>query len=401
MDTMRLIVRSQGDTAHIAVMIGERLTEYYVEQQSAESLVGAIFLGRVERVLPGVSAAFVKLGLPSNGFLPLRESPAFHKRQGDKPLMTGQELLVQVKKDEKGDKGAFLTRDITLVGQYAILLPLSGFVGVSKRVTDADDRAAALALGKRLSGGRFGLIVRHAALFATEAAITEELDALDKRWQAIAQAATCRLAPSLMERDSGMLATLLRDYAARYQCEVNADVQRPNDVPTEAAWNRLTPIELDALWQGKHIDAEVSSALGRRVPLAGGASLVIDEREALQTIDLNSGGNVTPTGEYALPLEQNLAAVPEIARQLRLRNLSGIILVDFIDMKTDEERAQVLEAMAQSVRDDRVKTVVHGFTDLGLMELTRKRTRESLSGALTQPCPHCGETGRVRVPDGV
>lgn len=399
MDALRLIVREMNGARHIAALLNDRLCEYYVEEQSGESLVGAIFLGRVERVLPGVSAAFVKLGLEHNGFLPIHETDCFHQRQGKAPLMTGDDVLVQVKKDAKGDKGAYLTRDITLVGQYAILMPLSGFVGVSKRVTDESERKAAVALGKRLSAGRFGLIVRHAALFASESDIQCELQTLQARWQAIEAAAPCRRAPSLMERDAGMVATLIRDYAARYQCSVDAASPRPQDIPQSVEWNQLPDMELEALWRGKRVDAESKLALSRRVALPGGASLVIDEREALQTIDLNSGGNVTPTGDGELPLEQNLAAVPEIARQIRLRNLSGILLVDFIDMKTDDERERVLAAMRESVRDDRVKTVVHGFTSLGLLEMTRRRTRESLLEALSVPCTRCGATGRV-APDG-
>ncbi|MEG2481543.1 MAG: ribonuclease E/G, partial [Clostridia bacterium] len=154
-------------------------------------------------------------------------------------------------------------------------------------------------------------------------------------------------------------------------------------------------VELEALWQGKRIDAELSKALNRRVELAQGGSLVIDEREALQTVDLNSGSVVKAVGEEALPLAQNLQAVPEIARQIRLRNLSGILLVDFIDMSSDEERAQVQEAMTEAVRDDRVKTVVHGFTSLGLLEMTRKRTRDTLRDSLTEPCQYCHESGRM------
>ena len=393
--TMRLLTRGGGGSEHIAVLIDDQLCEYYVEAQNAQSMVGAIFLGRVERVLPGVNAAFVRLGLAQNGFLPSRESDSFHARQGKAPLVTNEELLVQVKKDEKGDKGAYLTRDVTLVGQYVILMPMSGFVGVSKRVTDEGERKRALALGKRLGGGERGLIVRHAALFASEDEIAEELQALQDKWQAVAQAATWRRAPSLMLKDADMLTTLLRDYSARYECTVSSVAPRPAELSPDVGWETLTPIELDALWQGKRIDAEVKAAVRRRVELAGGASLVIDEREALQTIDLNSGGNVTPASEGGLALEQNLAAVPEIARQIRLRNLSGILLVDFIDMKTDEDRALVMDAMHAAVQDDRDKTVIHGFTSLGLLEMTRKRTRESLTSALCEPCSRCHESGWV------
>lgn len=395
-EAMKLLLREDGGERRAALMLGGRLCEYYSETGDAQSLVDAIFLGTVERVLPDVNAAFVKLGLEHNGFLPMSETESFIRRQGRCPLVSGRDVIVQVKKDAKGDKGAFLGRDITLAGQYAVLMPLSGFTGASKRITDGDEREAALALGKRLSDGRFGVIVRHAALSASDAEVAAELQTLWERWQSVSEAAEHRKAPALLLRDADIASALMRDYAARYDIEVYAAAPRREDAPQSVIWNELTQIELQAAWQGARVDAEVSAALQRKVPLSGGGSLVIDEREALQTIDLNSGTNVTAPEGMSLALFQNLAAVGEIARQIRLRALSGIIIVDFIDMQTDDERERVIEAMREAVKDDRVKTVVHGFTELGLLELTRKRTRESLSEALGETCAACGGSGRAK-----
>ncbi|MEF9879477.1 MAG: ribonuclease E/G [Clostridia bacterium] len=394
-EPMRILVRASPETSRIALLDERGLCEFYQEEASAESLVGAIFLGRVERVLPDVKAAFIRIGLPLNGFLPLKESESYHRQQGNRPLMSGQELLVQVKKDPKGGKGAFLTRDIALPGQYVLLMPHNLFIGTSKRFEADSDRKRAHALGKELAGERFGLIVRHAALFASREEIQNEVTALWELWQGIAQKAEYQKAPAQMHREPSMLSVLLRDYTARHSIEVAANVPRPHDIAEDVPWQCLPAVELEALWQGKRIDAELSKALNRRVELAQGGSLVIDEREALQTVDLNSGSVVKAVGEEALPLAQNLQAVHEIARQIRLRNLSGILLVDFIDMSSDEERAQVQEAMTEAVRDDRVKTVVHGFTSLGLLEMTRKRTRDTLRDSLTEPCQYCHESGRM------
>ncbi len=394
-EPMKLLVKDIGGERHTALFINERLYEYYIEEAGAQSLVGAVLLGKVERVLPDVSAAFVKLGQEHNGFLPLKESESFMKRQGASPLITGRDVIVQVKKDAHGDKGAFLTRDAALIGQYIILLPMSGFVGVSKRVTDEDERKAAISLGKRLSKGKFGVVVRHAALHADESEIEAELVSLAEKWTSIVKAAEYAKPPALLYKDADMSAVLMRDYSARHTIEVYAAEPRPDDISDNAVWHEVSAVELDALWQGKRVQPELNAALAGKVPLKGGGSLVIDEREALQTIDVNSGENVQAAEGMSLALAQNLAAVDEIARQMRLRALSGVIIIDFIDMQSDDERELVLNAMREAVSDDRVKTVVHGFTSLGLMEMTRKRTRESLLETMSEPCSRCKGSGRT------
>lgn len=394
---MRLILRSLPRASQIALLSGSELLEFYQEEDGADSLVGAIFLGRVERVLPDVGAAFVRLGLAQNGFLPLREAESFHSRQGPAALRSGQEVLVQVRKDPKGDKGAFLTRDIALPGQYALVMPNNLFVGLSKRIQDDAGRRRTRELGQAVGGGRFGLILRHAALNASAEDVRAEAEELWSLWQEIRRSAECRKAPALMRREPSMVSVLARDYAGRHPLEVCACLDRPEGFPLDIPWTRTTDAALEALWRSSRIDDQLARALNRRVELDGG-SLVIDEREALHTIDLNSGANVLDDSGNGLALQQNLAAAPEIARQIRLRNLSGIILVDFIDMRTDEDRARVRSAMEEAVRDDRIKTVIHGFTRLGLLEMTRKRTRDTLRDALTEPCGACRESGRVARP---
>lgn len=394
-EAFRMLVRAQNGKTQTALLAENRLIEYYEETLAGDSLVGAVFLGRVERVLPDVKAAFVRIGLKQNGFLPIREAESFHRSMGDCPLVTGQEILVQVKKDPKGDKGVFLTRDIALAGQYGLVMPRNRFIGLSKRITDAADRTRAKALGERIANGRFGLIVRHAALLADEQAVREEVEETWTRWQSLVQSAACSRAPQLMQRELTMAAVLHRDYAARHEIELLTD-----SAALAENGNVLSPIEMEAAWRAARVDVQLKEALLRRVPLSDGGFLVIDEREALQTIDVNSGSAVKADAGQSLALSQNLAAVPEVARQICLRGLSGIVLVDFIDMDTEAERDCVLAAMEAAVADDRVKTVIHGFTHLGLLEMTRKRTRDSLLMSLTTPCGSCRETGRIYAPDG-
>ncbi len=393
---LRLLFQGSPESTRIALLDETRLLEFYQEDTDAQSLVGSVFLGQVERVLPDVKAAFVKLGLRQNGFLPLREAESYHRTSGSASLMTGQDVLVQVKKDPKGEKGAFLTRDIGLPGQYVLLMPKNRFVGLSRRVTGEEDRARAQALGRRIADGRFGLIVRHAALFAPVAEAQAEAEALWQEWCEIEQHAQYVKAPALLHQEPSMISVLLRDYAARHPIEVLSRLEPPETPPQGVTWRTLTAVEMEAAWSAARVEKQVDEALCRRVPLPGGGSLIIDEREALTTIDVNSGSAVTAAGGETLAVEENLRAAAEAARQIRLRNLSGILLIDFIDMQSDADRGRVLAAMEQAASDDRVKTVIHGFTSLGLLEMTRKRTRDTLSDTLTQPCDACHATGRVR-----
>lgn len=371
----RLLTLEQDHLRRIALLEEKHLLEYYQENAEEASVVGSVMLGRVERVLPDVKAAFVKIGLKLNGFLPLKEAESYHKTCGNPSLMSGQDILVQVKKAPKGGKGAFLTRDIAFPGQYVLLMPKNRFVGLSKRIECAEDRQRARRLGEKIAGDRFGVIVRHAALFASEQEVAEEAETLWQRWQDISQKSSCIKAPALMYSEPEMADVILRDYSARHEisCEKG-----------------------DEAWQHARVDAQLSEALGRRIELSDGGSLIIDEREALQTIDVNSGRLVKSQDGMSLALMENLSAVDEIARQIRLRNLSGIILIDFIDMDTEAERQQVLEKLSQAVADDRVKNVIHGFTRLGILEMTRKRTGDSLRDLLTEPCGACRESGRIK-----
>lgn len=370
----QLLASAKNGHKQIALLQENRLLEYYEESAEKDSVVGSVFLGRVERVLPDVKAAFVKIGLKQNGFLPLKEAESYHLTSGNASLMSGQDLLVQVKKNPKGGKGAFLTRDIAFPGQYVLLMPCNRFVGLSKRIEDAADRERAKKLGESVAQNRFGVIMRHAALFVSEKEVAEEAEQLWSIWQHMADTASSRKAPALLYSEPSMEEILLRDYSARHEII------------------RLSEEDASHI----RLEDQLSAALSRKVELPHGGSLIIDEREALQTIDVNSGRTVQAEQGMSLALQENLRAVPEIARQIRLRNLSGIILVDFIDMDSDAERDAVWKAMELAVADDRVKNVIHGFTRLGMLEMTRKRTGDSLRDLLTDPCGHCRESGRVR-----
>ncbi|MBR4067895.1 MAG: ribonuclease E/G [Clostridia bacterium] len=397
---MQILVHKSEEYIETALLHSGSLLEYDRREQNGTDLVGTVMLGRVERVLPDVKAAFVNIGRKLNGFLPIREAESYHAINGKSPLVTGADVIVQVKKDEKGGKGAFLTRDITLPGQYLLLLPMSRFVGVSKRIEDPAEHAAAKALGKTVAQDRFGVIIRHSALFARLEDVRQEAEALYKNWQAVIAHANMRKSPAVLLEERPYHEILARDYSARYSLQLCAEegVAAVEHLPQNVAFSACDGIAMEALWQGNHVTRQLRNALERKVQLPGGASLVIDEREALHTIDVNSGGNVSAQEGMSLALTQNLSAAGEIARQIRLRNLSGIILVDFIDMENADEQARLQAAMEEALSADRIKTVVHGFTSLGLLELTRKRTASALREVLTVPCSHCGGTGYQNLP---
>lgn len=388
--TERVIYVERGAQTAIAVMEDGRLCEYLPDASVTHGLAETIYKGRVERVVPGMRAAFVQLGLEKNGFLPLEEN----SKTVDWPaLQSGQDLVVQVKKDPVGQKGAYLTRDITLAGQYVILMPMNRYVGVSARVTGERERQALQALGRQLAGNRFGLVMRHAALEAAETALLQEVEELRGRWEELARRAPTAHAPSLLERPRSVLEQLLDDYLPKG----NTVLQTNDPQLQEAAASRLPVrfVEDFRLETVPGLHKQLAEGLKRKVWLPSGGNLMIDPCEAMTVIDVNSAKF---TGKRLLEdtvFQLNLEACQEIAIQIRLRNLSGIILVDFVDMEQEEHRRQVAQALGQALGADRIKTVLHGFTSLGLMEMTRKRTGLPLLEQITTPCPVCGGRGRV------
>lgn len=386
----RVIYAERGAHTAIAVTEDGRLCEYLPEVSQEDGLAETIYKGRVERVVPGMRAAFIQLGLDKNGFLPLEENS---KTVSWPALQSGQDVLVQVKKAPTGEKGAYLTRDITLAGEYVLLMPMNRYVGVSARVTDPEERRALQESGRSITQGRFGLVMRHAAVQAQETAILQEVEDLRNRWEAISRKAPTAHVPSVLEKPRGALTQLLDDYLPRGNTSLIT-----NDQSLMAAWQGHLPTRLMPelrLGDVPGLEKQLEAALRRKVWLPSGGNLFVDPCEAMTVFDVNSAKF---TGKRALAdtiLRLNLEACQEIVCQIRLRNLSGIILIDFVDMETEEHRQQVAVALRQALDADRVKTVIHGFTSLGLMEITRKRTGLSLREQMTRPCAACGGLGRV------
>ena len=366
---MRELYIRKGEGLDIAVLEDGKLVEYLPADAAAAS--EAIYIGRVERVMPGMKAAFVQIGQEKNGFLPLEE-----RNVKDLPkLQTGMNVLVQVRKEAHGEKGAFLSRDISLCGEYVLFTPLSRMLAVSSRIKKERDRKALRELAKSLSNSEFGLIMRNAALDADEDAVRAEANDLRTQWERIMKAAPTAHVPSVLHAPRTNLDLVLADYHPR-----GIDRICVNDAALAAKMEAYAPVLQmgDHLFDVGRITTQVMKALDRRVWLESGGNLVFDTCEAMTVIDVNTA-KFTGKRELAdTVLTTNLEACEEIARQVRLRNLSGIIIIDMIDMVSRADHQAVLSALNQAFARDRVKTVVHGFTTLGLVEMTRKRSRPTL-----------------------
>ena len=362
-------VRRTENGQDIAILEDGHLVEYLPGER--ESAAEAILMGRVDRVVPGMKAAFVHIGQEKAGFLPLEEAT------GRKlpTLRSGDHIMVQVRKAAQGVKGAFLSRDVTLAGEYVLLSPMSGQIAVSSRITKDAERKRLKALGAEIAADRFGLVMRTSARDADETLLRAEAEKLWTTWQSIVRAAPMAHAPSVLYAARTLLDAVIDDYRPR-----GIDRIVTNDAALAERMKNVAPVMTmgDNLFHVGRISNQLAQGLERRVWLKSGGNLVFDPCEAMTVIDVNTAKF---TGDKSLDdtvLKLNLEAAEEIARQVRLRNCSGIIIIDMIDMHSAEHRHQVLRALESGFAHDRVKTVVHGLTSLGLVEMTRRRTHPPL-----------------------
>jgi ribonuclease G len=328
-----------------AVTEDGRLTEYIPLDPKEQS--GDILLGRIDRMMPGMSCAFVDIGRKKNGFLPLEENG---KTFLEGRPRSGETLILQVRREETGEKGAYLTRDITLAGTCVILMPKNRYIGVSSRIAEDEERERLKQLGREIAEDRFGLVMRHSAAKETENEIRNEAEALWSEWKEIASKASESSQPGTVLRANGVLDSLKNDYSGRGIDELRDADELPPDLKRQLA-----------------------ATEGRTVRLAHGGNIVIDRCEAMTVIDVNTASAVPAYNKERTILETNLEACEEIAIQVRVRDLAGIIVIDFIDMEAETDRSLVLERLKECFEMDRIKTVIHGWTQLGLLEMTRKR----------------------------
>ena len=348
MKMKRTIIAGSG---WYAVTEDGRLMEYI--PSGMESVSGSILTGRVGRLMPGMNCAFIEIGRKKNGFLPLdEESSSFTGG----PVRSGETLLLQIRKEETGEKGAFLSRDITLAGSLVIVMPMNRYIGVSGRIKDEAVRNKLKHTGTEIAGGRFGLVMRNAAEDADENEIRAEAEMLFVRWKEIEQHAARSGQPGTVFNQDDPLERLKADYISGGY-ETAEETGEP----------------------GLEIKRQLKEASERTLRLPGGGNIVIDRCEAMTVIDVNTASFAGAGSKEMSVTKTNLEACALIAQQVRLRNLGGIILIDFIDMETDTDRSLVSERLAECFAADRIKTVLHGWTKLGIMEMTRKRSGKELN----------------------
>jgi ribonuclease G len=406
-----ILINVTPQETRVAVVGGGAVQELLVERAASRGLVGNIYMGKVARVLPGMQSAFVEIGLPRAAFLHVAD--IWEEREAAKPiekiLAEGQPILVQVVKDPIGTKGARLSTQVSVAGRLLVYLPHDPHIGISQRIEDESGRQA---LRERLrellpADEKGGFIVRTLAGSAGEDELRADLDYLRQIWRVIRErSGVCagNPQPQLLYQDLSLAERVLRDMASAATARVVID-SRENFQKLAAFAESYMPKVRSRIehYTGErplfdlyNVETEIERALSRRVELKSGGTLVIDQTEAMTTIDVNTGGFVGSRNFDDTIFKTNLEAAQAIARQLRLRNLGGIIIVDFIDMDTEEHRAAVLDELKRALARDRTRMTVSGFTALGLVEMTRKRTRESLAHVLCEPCPVCEGRGEVK-----
>ncbi|HXX11453.1 MAG TPA: ribonuclease G [Burkholderiales bacterium] len=406
-----ILINVTPQETRVAVIQQGAAQELHVERTTGRGLVGNIYLGVVGRVLPGMQSAFIQIGLDRAAFLHVADIWE-HRQNGDQPkpieklLHEGQKLLVQVIKDPIGSKGARLSTQVSIAGRLLVYLPQEFHIGISQRIEDEAERAL---LRERLqlllpAEAKGGFIIRTMAETATDKEMLSDIEYLRRIWAGIQDRAQSASAPALLYQDLNLSLRALRDIAndetGRILVDSRETCQKLHAFAQDYTLNFLERIELYSgerpLFDLYGIEDEIERALARRVPLKSGGYLIIDQTEALTTIDVNTGGFVGGRSFDDTIFKTNLEAAHVIARQLRLRNLGGIIIVDFIDMENDSHRESVLTEFKKALSLDRTRVTVSGFTSLGLVEMTRKRTRESLAHTLCEPCPMCQGRGEVK-----
>jgi ribonuclease G len=390
----------------VAVTAAGVVQELLIERAASRGLVGNVYVGRVARVLPGMQSAFVEIGLERAGFLHVADIRDSKNLPIEKTLAEGQPILVQVVKDPIGSKGARLSTQISIAGRLLVYLPQDPHIGISQKIGDENGRAALRGRLKELvpPDEKGGFIARTLAEAASEPELRADLAYLQELWKAIQQRSLGAQPPLLLYQDLSLAQRVLRDMVSAGTARVLID-SRENFQKLSAFAERYMPqvrARLEhytgerPLFDLHNVEPEIEKALSRRVELKSGGTLVIDQTEAMTTIDVNTGGFVGSRNFDDTVFKTNLEAAQAIARQLRLRNLGGIIIIDFIDMAREEHQAAVLAELRKQLARDRTRITVSGFTQLGLVEMTRKRTRESLAHLLCEPCPVCQGRGEVK-----
>lgn len=407
--TEEILINFTPHETRVALINQGEVQELLIERAQNRGIVGNVYLGKVNRVLPGMQSAFVDIGLEKSAFIHIADVFGKNDLSIEKAVFDGQTILVQVLKDPLGTKGARLTTHISIAGRNLVYLPLdlkNGQIGISQKISNEEDRELLKLrvrglLKEDLTGG---LIVRTSAEEATNLDLEQDLRYLLLTWKTIQEQALRVPAPALLYQDLSLMQRVMRDIAEESTKQIRIDSKENFQALSEFTKTFMPNlVSKIGLYQSErplfdlfNIEREINLALHRRVDLKSGGYLMIDQTESMTTIDVNTGSYIGAKTFIDTIYKTNLEAAKAIARQLRLRNLGGIVIVDFIDMHVAEHQEAVLAELKRGLALDRVKTSVSQFSSLGLVEMTRKRTRESLAHILCQPCPICDGKGEIK-----
>ena len=423
-----IFINCTPQESRIAIVEDSSLAEFLVERKQERGIAGNIYKGKVARVLPGMQAAFVEIGMDKAAFLHVSDfstayeaaapppgsedeiifegpKPSSHRRLPiERQLVRGQEILVQVAKDPIGMKGARITSHISLPGRYLVFMPTSTHVGISRRIDDDKERKRLKEIALSCLTKEGGFILRTACEGRSKREIQRDLAFLTKLWRGIQKKGEGAPAPSLIHQDLDLIARTIRDFFSTDTHLVIMDHVKEYRRILDFVGNfmpRLKPkitlyTQTEPIMDHYGVEEKITKALERKVWLHSGGYITIERTEALTAIDVNTGRFVGKRSQEETIFKTNQEATQEIVHQLRLRNIGGIIIIDFIDMEKEANRKKVYEALREAIKRDKARTNILKISELGLVEMTRQRTRESLENMLLGPCPYCEGRGRIK-----
>ena len=419
-----LLVNVTPTETRVALLENGMLQEIYIERSASKGIAGNIYKGKVVRVLPGMQAAFVEIGLERTGFIHASDIAVFDEEgvvqrsneAGDIRSMVweGQDLIVQVVKDPIGTKGARLTTHLSVPSRYMVYMPSAQHIGISQRIENDTERGRLKMLVEKCSAevgiaSVEGFIVRTAAEGVGENELLSDIKYFKRLWGALERKIKERPSPAIIYEDLPLYMRTMRDFVKPEIEKIRIDSRESFDNVVEFAEDFIPEVkDRIELYAGQRpifdlygTEDEILKALGRNVALKSGGYLIIDQTEAMTTIDVNTGGFVGHRNLEETIYKTNLEAAASLARQLRVRNLGGIIIIDFIDMSDQEHKRQVMRALEKALEQDHTKTIITGLSDLGLVEMTRKRTRDSLEHIMCEECPVCAARGSIKTAETV
>lgn len=418
----QIVINIDEFQSRAAIIEDGKVVEILIEREEEGRINGSIYKGKVANVLPGMESAFVNIGLEKNGFLYMNDLREFEEKYLDgilnssRPiediLNVGDDVVVQILNEPRGTKGARVTTHFTIPGKYLVLMPNNDHIAISKKIKDEKERERLESIFKEIKPENMGVIIRTAAFGKSEFHFEREIEYLVKKWEDIEKKIKGAKIGEVLYKDNGIITTVLRDIFSNDIDELivdNEDVYWEVIDYINAFSEKTLKTKIKLYKDGKEkdifdlygINEEIDKALNEVVWLECGGYLVIQKTEALISIDVNTGKNTGSLNLEETVVNTNIEAAKEIPRQLRLRNFGGIIIIDFIDMRVEEDKIKVLEALEKHLQKDRIKNNIVHFTDLGLVEMTRKRSGKPLAYYFQEVCPCCNGTGKIKSKDAL